>query len=249
MGGATMKLEIITFWYNEEFLAPFFLKHYEPVDKITVIVDADTTDRTIDILSSKSNIEIHGYKFTDGMDTEGKQDALNSIYNTATADWVLMVDADEFIDFNYFKYLLDTKASVFYVMLYQVYRNRMDKDLDLDLPVIGQRIHGDPNISNGLNALYKKPIVVRSGKRLRWCPGCHRVIGAHKDVVFDNRMLVGAHWAMADPCFCIERRLSRRERISAINKARGMSWHNYDVTHESLLRECTKHLDDPEVLV
>lgn len=36
-----MNIEVITCMYNEEFLAPFFMNHYEWATKIKVFIDDD----------------------------------------------------------------------------------------------------------------------------------------------------------------------------------------------------------------
>jgi hypothetical protein len=241
-----MKIQVISFWYNEEFLAPFFFKHYSFADHIRLLVDADTNDGTLGLISKQPGVTYRLVRFKDGMNTQVKQDMIHAAYRESDADWVVLVDADEFIKPGHFRLLSDAVGDVFNVNLYQVYRHRFDRDLTPDLPTLAQRRHGDPNITSGVNALYRKPIVARTGLNFTWSPGCHRIYGSTLKI--DPRPMVGAHWAMADPCFCIDRRLSRRARISAYNRKRGMSWHNAKVTRESLLAECEVHLDDPMVV-
>lgn len=48
---SNMSIEIITMWYNEEALAPFFLKHYSWADKITLLYDEETSDKSLDIIA------------------------------------------------------------------------------------------------------------------------------------------------------------------------------------------------------
>jgi glycosyltransferase involved in cell wall biosynthesis len=63
-----MKLSVLTTWYNEEELAPFFFKHYKDlVDEIVVIIDADTNDNTKEICKREGAI-IKEFKFPDGPD-------------------------------------------------------------------------------------------------------------------------------------------------------------------------------------
>ena len=243
-----MKLKIISFWYNEAFLAPFFLKHYEPVQDIRIILDADTDDNTRAILMADPRVSFIEHRFKEGRNTQIKQDILNREYQKAyDADWVLMVDADELLVFEDFRHLHKTYHDVFVAMLYQVYRNAKDSDLDPGSRVITQRRYGDPNMGDRFNALYRKPIIVRGGLPVWWSPGC-RFIKTRDEIHTSPIMIRGAHWAMADPCFCIDRRLSRRYRISNYNKQNGMSWHNWGVTREGLQEQCDAHLNDPEVL-
>ena len=58
-----MKIVLITMWYNEEFLAPFFLNHYKWVDKIHILLDADTDDNTEAIATGYSNVLIEHFNF------------------------------------------------------------------------------------------------------------------------------------------------------------------------------------------
>ncbi len=43
---SNIKISVISVWYNEEKLAPFFLEHYRFADAIHIAVDADTCDGT-----------------------------------------------------------------------------------------------------------------------------------------------------------------------------------------------------------
>lgn len=242
-----MNIEVISFWYNEAFLAPFFLKHYEPAQRIRIIVDADTDDATRDLLRAAPNVIQEDFKFDAGLNTQVMQDVLNAAYRESGADWVLMVDADEFLVLEDLKYARDPSIDALFAMLYQVYRHESDVDLDAAMPAMWQRRHGDPNITDGINALYQKPIIARTGKGYTWVPGCH-AIRPTSHIRFGQHMVRGAHWAMADPCFCIGRRLATKARISEYNKAHGMSWHNWHVTQEGLEAVCAAHLQDPRVL-
>ena len=60
-----MRIELITMWYNEEFLAPFFLNHYSWVDKIHIILTPVPTDRTEAIAKRYPNVEIEYFWFPD----------------------------------------------------------------------------------------------------------------------------------------------------------------------------------------
>ena len=179
-----MSIEVLTMWYNEAYLAPFFLKHYAYADKITLLYDADTTDNTLEIVNSFPNVHIVPFQFPDMMDDELKRDILNTQYRQTECDWVLGVDADEFVfykkenDFcnDLHPFLNDNLGyDVFYVTLYQVYRHEDDADLDPDMPPVPQRRHGDPNVTKGWKALYNKPILVHKGLDMSWSNGVHGI--------------------------------------------------------------------------
>jgi hypothetical protein len=236
----------ISFWYNESFLAPFFLKNYEAMDSVHIIIDSDTDDDSREIIDRWPNTTREEFTFPEHkMNTSLKQRLVQRAYEMSETDWVLLVDSDEFILLEDLKHLKNSDADVFYAMLYQVYRHKNDEDLDPDRPPIYQRRHGDPNVTTGINALYKKPCIARSGLDINWTEGCHFM---HTSIGLKagNTFIRGAHWAMADPCFCVDRRVGRKIRRSRYNIDHNMSWH-WEATKEQLTRQCAQHLNDPEV--
>jgi len=213
-----MKIEIVTMWYNEAFLAPFFLSHYHYADKIHLILDADTNDNTREICKRFGNVEIEGFTFPDMMDDLLKIQKINSVVSAQNCDWVFAVDADEFIfpanNESVAGILSRQKANLLYVQMWQIYRHNTDKDLDSSKPAIFQRRHGDPNISRGINRLYNKPIIVKPEIGIKWLPGCHKH-ERNENIIVSRDKFLGAHWAMADVEMAIERRIrGRKERQS-----------------------------------
>ncbi|MCL1915330.1 MAG: glycosyltransferase family 2 protein [Desulfovibrionaceae bacterium] len=251
-----MSLEILTMWYNEAFLAPFFLKHYSYADKITLLYDSDTTDNTLEIVKTCHNVHVIPFQFPDMMDSGQKRDLLNAQYKQTQCDWVLCVDADEFVfyktnenfcyDVNMFL-AAHPKYDLFYVRLYQVYRHAYDTDLDPDMYPVPQRRHGDPNVTEGENAWYNKPILARKGLDMHWTVGCHK-IEFSTSLTVSPVGLLGAHWAMADPAFAVERRVkNRKARQSKNNLAKEWGNHNHHITVKSIMGEFIQHINDPQL--
>lgn len=243
-----MKIEVISMWYNEEFLAPFFLNHYSYADNIHVVIDEDTTDKTVEIVKQFSGTSIEYFKFPALADCQLHIDKINRMYAESKADWVIFADADEFIfEANMHRFLANQTADIVYTRLFQVYRTINDKDLDPNLSVLGQRIHGDPFVIKGQNAHGSKPLMVKSGlRRFKWMPGAHMIWNRHRYITSPD-IVLGQHWIMADPCFCIERRLSRCARQSKNNVDLGMSIHNNNVTVKNLMAECKQHENDEAI--
>ena len=133
--------------------------------------------------------------------------------------------------------------------MFQVYRHRTDTDLDPNLQPIPQRIHGDPYLFTAVqdpnhdkNAEYIKPIIIRPSSRIWLLPGNHLAKG---QINMSPECFTGAHWSMADPSIAIDRRIKRKKRASAKNKASNWGFHNWNITEEYIIQECTSHLDDP----
>jgi hypothetical protein len=264
-----MSIEIITMWYNEEFLAKLFLNHYAYADKITILYDGDTNDNTLKIIKKYKNVDIILFKFPDMMDDDIKIAMINKYYSLSKYNFILSVDADEFVFIknnelqpNILEYIeMNKKYDLFYVPLFQVYRHESDADIDTDLPAVPQRRHGDPNISEGINALYYKPILVKGGMTgFSWGHGCHTFTSNSVLAIEPKRhykintlkyfsthtRLLGAHWSMADPCFAVERRIkNRRARQSRNNLDKGLTVQHHHVTVKSIMDECVQHSHDP----
>lgn len=246
-----MRIEIITIWYNEEKLAPFFLNHYKYVDKIHLLLDADTNDDTRKICSGYSNVEIEDFTFPDMMDDILKVNKINETVNKLDCDWVYVLDSDEFIwpstNEDPKRFLSKQKDNLLYAKIYQVYRHITESNLNINYSIQRQRCHGDPNITKGINAAYNKPIVFKPQTNVILKPGNHSY-QANNNITISKDNFIGAHWAMADVDMAIKRRIAgRKERQSKRNLAMGMTMQHHHVTEEEIKHECNSHLLDPKL--
>lgn len=247
-----MKIAALTMVYNEALILPYFFRHYEYLDEIHVLYETDSTDDTLKILNTAPNVIIKNCHIEGGMDDIAKVNLINDTLHGIKADWVYVVDPDEFIfpsNGSPDDFLSRQIHDVVLAAMFQVYRHRTDKDLDVSLPPIPQRTHGDPDVfstvakpNRGPNDAYVKPIVVRPSSGIRFLPGNHAIEGKLK-IAYE--FYIGAHWRMADPQFALDRIMKRRARLSERNKAQGMGLHNSNVTDEWIRAECDCHLDDP----
>lgn len=230
-------ITVLSMAYNEEFLLPFFLKHYDWVDKIIIFYDMDSTDKTLEILKSNSKVEIRPFKFPDGMDDIKKIELLTKEYLRIQEGWVLLVDIDEFIFAN--RTIINSISEYIpavKVKFGNVYRHVSENDLDINLAIETQRRHGyfDP--------VYNKPIIVRAGLNISWSPGNHAIQGLNAS----DLGLLGAHWANADPVFCVDRRVANRSaRQSKVNLSQGLTTQHHNLTVEKVLAECEKYSHAP----
>lgn len=240
-----VSLEIISMWFSESFLAPFFLNHYRFADRIRIIDDVESSKDVRGIVSQYPNASLEYIKFPDRFDNDIAVAKVNECYAESTADWVVYADADEFIlEENLKDLLAETSDDIFYVRLYQVYRTVYDSDLDVNIPIGEQRRCGDAYAVKGNNRHGKKPMIVRGGlKKMKWQPGQHNIWNRHKWKTSD-RVLLGSHWIMADPCFCIERRMRGKARQSQANVLRGNSCHYNTITEEQVIKELEEHKYD-----
>jgi len=251
-----MKIAIVTVWFNEEDLAPFFLKHYRDIDKIFLFLEA--TDKTKEISKQFPNVEIESFSFPQGFDDITKVEKINSVVKQLKGkfDWIYSVDADEFIfppkgygDAE--EFLVRQQAQGFNLIrakIWQVYRYVSDLDLDPTKAAIGQRQHGDPDLNSRFNSYYaNKPIVVKPETDIVWNPGCHSIRSGN--IKEAKEKFYGAHWAMADVNIAIKRRIyGRKKRLSKRQIERRLTWQHIDITEKEIREEINKHKHDPDVL-
>jgi hypothetical protein len=247
------KVQVLSFIYNEEYLLPFFLKHYDWVDQINVIYDKDSNDDTLNILESNPKVKVIPFKFPDMMDDILKVKKVNEEYKKIRhCNRILLVDADEFIFVDKAK-VEAIKHPIINVKLYNVYRHTSESDLDVNKPIKDQRRHGY------FEKMYNKPIIVNTCLDILWGPGNHTITrtprslsNLHKktkNIITGQRCatavdcnIIGAHWANADPCFCVDRRVKgRRDRQSKYNLEHHLTVHCHNITEESVLAECIIH--------
>jgi len=254
-------------WYNEAFLAPFFLNHYVWVDKIHILLDADTDDATEEIALRYANVSIERFTFPDMMDDLIKSRKINEKYRSINdADYVIVVDSDEFMACNRLAdsvkdHIITKGKNLYFSTLWQVYQHEDEKELDATKSALSQRLHGDPAVAN----CNIKPTVARAGLDMVWGVGNHSVVlnGQHmswltpnvdimakqKVSVIPADMLQGAHWRLFDLEEVITRRTrNRSDRQSLVNLATNLSSHLHKASAADVIAEFNRMKSSPIVI-
>jgi len=194
-------------------------------------------------------VEIFPITYPNGLNWVDKSNTVNRKALESTGDWVMAVDADEFIyPMEHFEDWLNKRnGNLVWVALWEVYRHKDDVDIDYTKAPFSQRRHGNPDkgVSYGQRQ-YIKPCIVRPSSGVKWDCGVHNVVVAESPNVIDTKeVLPGVHWCMADPSIAIYRRLQQKERQSKENLDNSWGVQNHYITKEAILKECEEHLNDP----
>lgn len=242
-----LSIIVVSTWYNEAFLAPFFLNHYAYVDKIHLIIDTDTNDKTHEICARYPNIEIEDITMPDGNDCSILVTSINQCVSRLDCDWVYVVDADEFIFPKNMENPRDVLArqtgSLMKASMWNIYRHVTEPDLDPNKLPVEQRRHGNP----ALNLLFTKPIIAKPETGISWSVGNH-FYESNDKIVESKESFIGVHWTWADVNMAIERKLKgRRDRMSQVNKQNMWGWEYFEMTEESIRAECKVHENDPRL--
>ena len=219
-----MIIDVITCFYREDFLEPLFKSHYAWTDHQWFL----------------------SHQRPDGQfDDEDKMNWVNDAIARSAADWVILVDMDEFVYPTPYganpRVVLEQEMAagtgLIYAHMTRMWRHVNDNDIDRTKPPVPQRLHGQPD--------HIKPSIFRPS-------GCRVGAGNH-DIHCDHLLAhgkpwAGAHWANADQCFWIERETrDRGPRLSERNRQRGHGTHTIR-TKEQIISECEAHKNDPVII-
>ena len=91
-----MKIHVYSVCYNEEFMLPYFMKHYlKFADKITVY-DKMSTDKSVELMK-ENGIEVIPFQSNNEYCESILLNIRNTCWKNDTSDFVIVCDIDEFI--------------------------------------------------------------------------------------------------------------------------------------------------------
>jgi Glycosyl transferase family 2 len=197
-----VRVEVITAWHNQAFLAPFFLDHYRYADRINIGVDARTDDDTLAICARYPNVAVDSIRSSGPLDDEQRLARINTVYRALRCDWVFAVDADEFL----FPLPWGTNPrpalnrehdfDVVLARTLRVHRHRSEADLDPRRPAVPQRRHGVADADQAIEGPGTRPLIVRGGLNAEWTAG--RCAFGRPGLRISPHSYGCAHWARAD---------------------------------------------------
>ena len=196
-----MNIQVYTITYNEEFILPHFIKHYqENFSAHITVFDNFSTDRTKEIILN-SDCEYKTYDSGGQIRDDLYLSIKNECWKGSKADWVIIVDADEFlfVDFDYTPYNL--------------------------IRTQGYDMIGAPPSRLGVpNSLYSKAVMFRPSDfyNIGYQPGAH-----YCDPQPKNRMVISPqtakllHYKYISPEYLYQRHLMYQKRLSEFNRIYG----------------------------
>jgi hypothetical protein len=217
-----MTVEIIATYFRDEFFVPLFMQHYDWADKVTLITRRSGDGK---------------------LDDEDLANWKNECAAKSGADWIVVLDMDEFIfplqPLSPIDALSFEKGDCIISRMHNVYRHIDDKDVNPLNPPLNQRRHGTA-------PEHHKCCIFRNGKGIKVGIGCHFFI-LPKGVSFGAEWS-GVHWSLAEPSFCVQRRTrDRKQRLSERNIHTNRGYHVM-VPDDELNALIKSHANDPIVI-
>lgn len=95
-----MKIHVYSIVWNEEFLLPYFLRHYSTFADRIFIINDHSSDKTVEIARAHPKVQLLDFGYSRGLNEDDFSRCFEESYkkySRGVADWVMCVDADEFI--------------------------------------------------------------------------------------------------------------------------------------------------------
>jgi len=214
-----MKIEVHSLLHNEAAMLPYFMLHYSQFADKVYFYESDSTD------NSKEIAEILGatiipLKTGNFVDELVFLEMKNNCWKGSDADWVIIVDTDEFVYHPNIKYYLkDTPYTAFYPKEWRMFAKEFPKTKGQIYEEVNMGIPGKQGY-NKLNLF--RPSEITEMNYEAGCHTCHPT--GNVKICYDTDIITMHFHDMG-----IENRLKRNaylaSRISEVNKARGWGSH------------------------
>lgn len=213
---------VLSHFYNEEQLLPFWLKHHTKIFEHGLLIDYGSTDSSVEIIRELApNWEVvssyNQYFGAEAVDEEVM------FYERQISGWKICLNTTEFVVCSNLEESLNGSALQF--KGYEIIDNYWQKicDPNPDLPLIAQRYFGHRS------------------------PGRDRLIHCHAD----GRYTAGRHWSAHHPTIHVpdgllfwyswspmtiqtQRKLQISDRIPSTDRAKGFGVQHWDLTLEKI---------------
>lgn len=226
-----MKIKVLTLCKNEEIIIPYFIQHYISwVDEI-VIIDGNSTDKSLEIAKSlgKDKVRIKRCEYDSG--NEVNDDLFKYIRNNEWKenaeqfDWIIVCDADEFLYHeNLYEKLINYKNNNITLPRTKGYHMIGTQMPVANLPLTSQIKKGTPDPLYNKNIIFNPKVI----KEINYDVGSHTCepVG---NVKSSEDALTLLHYRKLSYSYCLEKAKTALSRMSQLNMDKGWGWHNLHI--------------------
>lgn len=211
-----MKIEVFAICYNEEKILPYFLRHYCQFADV-YIYDNYSTDHSVEI-AQKAGAKVHQYDSNDELNDAIYIQIKNNCWKGSKADWVIIVDTDEFV---YSPIMLAILKNTDYT----AFEPRWYEMFSQEFPVTDEQIYDV--VEMGYEAWPKLNLFRPSEiKELNYEIGCHLVHPeGNVKLNYVESDIKTLHMRHLGKQYIIDRNSMYASRLSEINKKNKWGWH------------------------
>ena len=220
-----MKIETYVLACNEEKIMPYFLRHYTPFSEI-ILLESASLDHTAQMVSDAGGAVWH-YDHPDEINDQLFLDMKNSCWRESEADWVIIVDADEYVYHpNLVQILERTEHTIFLPRLFNMFHERFPTTTGQ----IYEEVTGGREGGAKMNLFKPKEIT-----RINYAIGCHNASPAGNINLGINSEIMTLHMRHLGSDYVIERNARASKRLSALNRSMGWGYHS-DAPPEEVIK-------------
>jgi len=194
---------------------PYFLRHYCQFADI-ILLESCSTDRTVQLVQEVGG-EVWHYDHPDEINDQLFLDIKNNCWKESTADWVIIVDADEYVYHpNLVKMLGETDATIFLPRLFNMFTDTF--------PTTSGQIYEE--VTGGREGGAKMNLFRPSEiKEINYAIGCHNAHPTGNVNLSINSEIMTLHMRHLGSDYVIDRNAKGARRLSDLNKNMGWGYH------------------------
>lgn len=209
-----MKIATFIMCHNEEKLLPYTLRHYLQFSEVTVL-ENNSTDRSVEIAKSMG-AKVWDLHCPDEFNDYFNRNAKNNCWKMSTADWVIVVDCDEFVVFEDLSILDTTSATILETEWYEMYSDKF--------PTTEGQIYEE--VRMGHLGRTKRNLFRRCEiKDINYDNGSHNAFPSGDVRIQSTNLVKTLHFRHLGMDYIMERNAHSQARMSQENKERGISIH------------------------
>jgi len=203
-----MKIVVLSVMHNEAEILPFFLRHYMSIADKLIVYSDNSTDGTDAILDAYPKVERRAWPFITGLDDIANLDLavrVNEELESTDFDWIIWVDADEFVIGNFIS-LASISANIVrcegYNMIFDGLPNDDGRSQIWELCQTGVE-----------SPTHSKPIIYRNGVRPSWFYGKHCLNASPRHNLDTSGMFALLHYRFLGKDYTAKRNARNWNRV------------------------------------
>lgn len=210
-----MKIRVVSVCYNEEFMLPFYLRHYSQfADEIFVYDDA-STDKSAEMICGCKKAYVLPWPYPPGLNDEAMMDLWYKSMKQARddgIDWIIFPDIDEFVWSRDIVSVLKAADAMGYEVLIPQGWNMIGSGDGI--PSDDGRQIWEQYQMGVYQGVYSKPVIVKPSSDIKWALGRHNAVNEPRNICCNVFMLKLLHYRFMGSKYTQARNLKNHSRVA-----------------------------------
>lgn len=218
-----MKIHLYALCWNEEKMLPFFFNHYSPICDKIIILDNGSTDKSHEFIKSNPKAELRPYESNGQIRDDIYIELKNNVWKEdRTADWIIVVDIDEFIVAKNMRHRLQELKDLGYTLIHPGGRDMISKTFDFTQT--DRQIYDI--LQNGISVPGKPCIFSPSELQdINYTAGAHTAAPIGNIKTYTGADVRWLHYKNIDVDYVLTRNKQFGARLSDFNRKSGFGSH------------------------